>query len=256
MSCIDPEVSRRLQEEGRDHGPQWERHLVACASCRELYAAVASGTRTDDLLVHPQATTLVLYDEDPDSLDPRSREWIENHLASCTGCSDALIQVPGGTVPFTVHSQVAEIAPARPGRTRSRFWPLAAAAGWVLVAVLTVRSFSENPAEADPAAVPLTLQELTLSATRGETATEVLPTTDVLVITLQLGEEIPLGARLEFALAAADGTLVRTWSAEVQIRDEFDRPRFHLRRSALPSGPLILKVKTPSGLEAEYRFGL
>src|SRR5262249_35611843 len=113
------------------------------ASLEPLLRRVAA---EDPLETHPAAATLRSYDEEPDALSPRTRAWIEAHLATCAACAEALRSVPQ-----------LELR-ARP---LLRAWPLAAAAGWILAAFLGFRSLA--PARVEPVDPLLSVHSIVLS---------------------------------------------------------------------------------------------
>lgn len=92
-------------------------HLERCASCRALLDQARLQLAAADLpslLAGPiDASLLVRYAEEPDSLDPHTRSWIETKLDSDELSRDALARLreldasaPAGLVPLRVASQV------------------------------------------------------------------------------------------------------------------------------------------------------
>ncbi|GAB4226349.1 MAG: hypothetical protein Kow0062_28520 [Acidobacteriota bacterium] len=83
------ETSRRLVDE----------HVRACDECRGLldiaarHADLASEAGSDDLLAHVDPLLLVEYADDPESLEPWTREFVEERLAACADCRDALARL-------------------------------------------------------------------------------------------------------------------------------------------------------------------
>ena len=91
-------------------------HLESCARCRALLAQAELQLTALDLgalLDGPvDASLLVQYAEEPDSLDPHTRLWIESKLDSEEISRDALARLR--EVDAAVPANVVQIRPARP----------------------------------------------------------------------------------------------------------------------------------------------
>ena len=81
----------------RDERRAVEAHLAECATCRELVDVArrhadlgSSHGMPADLLEHVDPLLLVQYADDPESLEPWTREFVEERLAACEACRDAL----------------------------------------------------------------------------------------------------------------------------------------------------------------------
>jgi hypothetical protein len=200
----------------------------------DLAATLGRLARQDTLTPHPAAEALRAFDEEPASLAPRTRAWIEAHLARCAACAGALAAVPRLE------------ARARPLLLRP--WPLAAAAGWLLAALLALRA---GPGSSEP--FPR-VHTLVLSSPRGAEPVPIPLDARLLRLELVLGEEVPLGGVLGLRLEDAGGRAVLARDYPVTDRNERDWPVLTLERAALPEGTLRLTVTAPSG--ASYAFEL
>ncbi len=84
---------------GDDERAEVERHVEECAECRELLeaarrnAGLAPLAPVDAMLEHVDPLLLVQYVEEPDSLEPWTIELIEERLAACEDCRDALARL-------------------------------------------------------------------------------------------------------------------------------------------------------------------
>jgi hypothetical protein len=188
---------------------------------------------------HPAAAALQSYDEEPGTLSPRTRQWIESHLAACCACRDALRAVPR-----------LELRSRPMGR---RLWPLAAAAGWILAGFLGLRALDPGRDEREPF---LAVHTLVLSTPRGGEIPAVPAGARALRLELVLGEEVPLGASLHVRIEDAEGRAVVEEDRAVEERNERDWPVLTLDREALPRGTVKLRVRTPSGLESVFELEL
>ncbi|NOT32297.1 MAG: hypothetical protein HOP15_17765 [Planctomycetes bacterium] len=191
----------------------------------------------DPRTTHPAAAALTSYDEEPASLSPRTRQWIESHLVVCSTCRDALSAVPR-----------LELR-ARP--LRLRLWPFAAAAGWILAAFLGLRALEREQREPF-----LSVHSLVLSTPRGGGIASIPAGARILRFELVLGEEVPLGALLQIRIDDAAGRTVVDEAREVEERNERDWPVLTLDRAALPRGTAQLHVRTPAGLESVFELSL
>jgi hypothetical protein len=209
----------------------------------DLPAPLAASLRRiageEALETHPSAAALARYDEEPAGLSPRTRQWIGDHLASCTACARALSTVPRLALPSR------SLLP--------RLWPLAAAAGWILAAYLGLGRLGEERAERTPF---LSVHSLVLSAPRGGERTTVPADARLLRCQLVLGEDVPLGASLQVRIEDAADRVLLDESRVVQERNERDWPVLTLDREALPHGSLHLSVRTPGGLESVFELEL
>ena len=245
MSCSDPALARRVLELGVDD-PAWPAHLVACPECRRLAATLRALAATPTPNPHPPADALIAFDESDPALPADERRRVADHLATCRECADVLRAVP------------AEAARETP-RLRLRPWPWAAAAGWLLAAVLGWRAVDQSgvdpaPGRSDLGGPLLTAEDVVLSTTRGEASR---PTEGrsaagrVLRLHLVLGEDVAVGALLELSIAGKDGIFGAAFTAPVAELDEWVRPVVSLLAERLPPGPLTLRVKTSSGRVVE-----
>lgn len=205
----------------------------------ELPAPLASSVRRiaaeEPLEPHPAAAALRGFDEEPESLSPRTRAWIEAHLGACSACRDALRAVPRLEL-----------------RARPRWsWPLAAAAGWILAAALGWRSLGREAREPFPA-----VHSMVLSTPRGGGTASVPAGARFLRLELVLGEDVPLGARLQLRIEDGAGRTVVDEAREVVEQNERDWPVLTLDREALPRGTVRLRVRTPAGVETVFELDL
>ncbi len=239
MNCIAPLEARELTSAAAPDAPAWRAHLAKCAACRAFEAALAVTACADQTTAHPAADTLLHFDEAPESLSPRVRDWIAAHLRTCTACSEAL-------------ARTAELAPVRPSRFRRWAWPLAAAAGWMLVTLLVVQS-DGAPATQDALLQP---HSVVLSAARGADSAAIPATARWLRLRLVLPEETPIGSSLHLRIENAAGTALIERTCVVAELDERDWPVLLLDRQGLPAGPLRILVRTPSGQTTNFALTL
>jgi hypothetical protein len=193
----------------------------------------------DPLETHPAAAALRSFDEEPDTLSPRTRQWIEAHLAGCAACRGALHAVPRLVL--------------RPRPLYRRVWPLAAAAGWILAALLGLRTLTHERAADAP--FP-SVHSLVLSTPRGGEIPVVPADARILRCELVLGEEVPLGATLHVRIDDAVGRTLVEEDRAVEERNERDWPILTLDGAALPRGTAQLRVRTPGGLESSFELRL
>jgi hypothetical protein len=204
----------------------------------ELDRVVRRLTAEDDLETHPAATALLAYDEEPQGLAPRTREWIAEHIETCLPCAAALAAVPPLGMPSTL--------------LLGRPWPMAAAAGWLAAAVLV--GFLATGGEARETLLPA--QSLVLSTTRGGPVPVVREDVQVLRLHLVLAEEVAVGARLDIRIVDAGGGVVWEGSETVRERDEWDWPVLTFDLRSLPRGAVKLHVRPPAGPESVFDLGL
>ena len=249
MNCTDPKRAQALLGASEAGTPAWEEHLASCRSCRDLEVRTAALSREQGGAVHPAGEVLVTWDEEPATLDPGTREWISRHVDACEVCREALDAVSAEAA--EPHAPASAPATDRQsGPRRFHLWPLLAAAGWLLAAVIAIVDRPEAPGGVGAL---LAIQDLTLSTTRGA---DPLQETygGILRLHLVLGSDVPAGTALGLRILGEDGRTILAESWEVNERDEWERPVLTLDRNRLPEGPLTIEV-TPPG-EPPARFEL
>jgi len=180
---------------------------------------------------------LAACDESPDALDPAVRRFVEEHLAACALCRDALSAV----------APEAALA-MRPARRRA---PLAAAAAVLLAATLGVVALLGDGTGPD-AGGPRVVRELVLSAPRSGDGVSVPDDATHLVLALVLAEEVAVGETLVLQAEDAAGRRAPELEVSVTSLGQWGWPEVEVPRSALPDGALTLHVRTPSGRTAAF----
>jgi hypothetical protein len=236
MSCVDPKEADRFAASGDTSSPAFQAHAARCPECAGLYATVANvAARAGE--AHPASSALVAFAEDPGLLSEASRAWIAKHLEQCRHCRAMLEQVPA-------QGHALE-------RRRSSLRPLAAAAGWILAALLVIRQVSQ-PAQDHK--VVLGSQTITLSQTRGDSqpragSQSTIQDVDVVRFACVLGEDVKAGGKLHLRVEDAAGKTVVDTEVVVDELNDSAWPVIAIKRAALPKGRLTFHVRAPSGSE-------
>lgn len=258
MRCADPAAAREIEREGVTEGPAFERHLAACAACRGVHAALRGGLAAELEPAHPSAAALVAFDEGAPALEPATRTWLERHLGGCDACREALAAVTPAAAEADAASGVANVpapAPGAGGEWRRRVWPAAAAAGWIVAAVLAFRAIEGGEAEPAGDAVART-HTIVLSTQRGASKDQVPAEAEVLRFEFVLGEPVVRDSTLRLRIERRDGSAVLDRDVRVEELGDWDFPVITLRRGALPREKLLMKVTPPSGATATFEIDL
>ncbi|MAG54835.1 MAG: hypothetical protein CMJ83_00935 [Planctomycetes bacterium] len=247
MSCRDPETSKRLLLAEEPDQIAWQTHLDQCDACRATFADLGD----EGTPVHPAGEVLVDFDERPASLTEETRAYVTRHLDACDLCREALVEIPPlgeAVAEETLGVEPASLEPASLD-LRRWMWPLTAAAGWIVVVVLSISGSGGTTDPTEPDELPTAV---VLSADRAADAQK-LPAAPRLSVAFILAEDFSVGDVIHVAVTPRGGPKTAERALKVIEVDEWGWPHVALDRSSLPYGALLIHARSAEGASATFR---
>lgn len=212
------------------------RHLLECADCRSLLEVATRQRETApagehaDHALHVHSRILVRYAEDPAAFDAQARVEIEDRLAACSTCRDALALLHGVERQIALE-QAGQAAPAPSWNERAFRWlagsllrPAPALAYLILLACLVPYALRRAPvADATPVFVAPRFATLDSDrALRDAAAATPGPPAEIHVAP-KAGAPLLLGLRSDITRADLERFAAAPDAAAIRFRVEFSR---------------------------------